>query len=173
MATTLSQVEKSRIRWQRWYAKNSDRFKRYVKRWQKKNPRKVRRYVKKYRSSAKYRTTSKAWWKKNEKRCMENRKLWASIGYRSWQHMKDRCLNKKCANYYLYGARGVKVCKRWLKSFKYFLADMGPRPSSIHSIDRWPDPFGDYKPSNCRWATPLQQRHNRRDNVPKTPHRSA
>lgn len=79
--------------------------------------------------------------------------------YQSWFTMRARCNNPNHPYFRRYGGRGIKVCKRWDR-FENFLADMGPRPKG-KSLDRWPDPDGDYKPSNCRWATPLQQTHNR------------
>jgi hypothetical protein len=44
---------------------------------------------------------------------------------------------------------------------------MGPRPSSLHSIDRTDNDRG-YSPDNCRWATHEEQSRNRRDRVPVT-----
>ena len=84
-------------------------------------------------------------------------------GWWSWCSLKQRCYNPNHPKFYLYGALDVRVCDRWRKSFTAFIADMGPRPSLKHSVDRYPDPDGDYEPDNCRWATPLQQRHSRRD----------
>jgi hypothetical protein len=66
--------------------------------------------------------------------------------------------------YARYGARGIKVCDRW-NDFALFLADMGLRPSPMHSIDRWPDGNGNYAPGNCRWATPTQQQRNKRNST--------
>lgn len=83
--------------------------------------------------------------------------------YKSWTEMRARCLNPDSSAYPNYGGRGIKVCKRWDK-FKNFLEDMGPRPSLLHSLDRWPDNDGDYKPSNCRWATDKEQNRNKRNN---------
>lgn len=71
--------------------------------------------------------------------------------------MFDRCEDEKRAHY---GALGVIVCDRW-HVFENFLADMSERPEG-KSIDRFPNPAGDYEPGNCRWATNLEQRHNRR-----------
>lgn len=85
-----------------------------------------------------------------------------STEYRSWRSMKDRCLNPSCPKYHLYGGRGVTVCERWVESFETFLDDMGPKPGPGYSIDRI-DSDGNYEPGNCRWATYLEQRHNRRD----------
>jgi hypothetical protein len=79
--------------------------------------------------------------------------------YVSWRGMFDRCYNKKNKSFKNYGAHGVTVCKRWHK-FENFLADMGLRPPG-RTLDRI-NPYGNYTPSNCRWATRLQQRHNRR-----------
>jgi hypothetical protein len=62
----------------------------------------------------------------------------------------------------LYGKLGVKVCKRW-DDFEVFLADIGPRPSLDHSLDRFPNRDGDYEPNNVRWATHYEQNNNKRD----------
>ena len=84
--------------------------------------------------------------------------------WNSWASMKRRCMDPKNNRYYLYGGIGIKVCARWLgeNGFKRFLDDMGQKPTKTHSIDRYPDPYGNYEPTNCRWATPVEQRHNRR-----------
>ena len=57
----------------------------------------------------------------------------------------------------------VKICERWLgeNGLKNFIEDMGKKPSPDYSIDRV-NPFGDYEPSNCRWATRTEQMRNTR-----------
>jgi hypothetical protein len=79
--------------------------------------------------------------------------------YISWTGMKSRCFNKRQPNFQHYGAKGVTVCNRWLQ-YENFLADMGERPVG-KTLDRI-DPVGNYEPNNCRWATPMEQTHNRR-----------
>lgn len=80
--------------------------------------------------------------------------------YQIWAGMKARCSYKKHTVYKRYGGAGIRVCKRWNESFENFYADMGPRPSLKHSIDRI-DSTGMYEPGNCRWATPTEQIRNR------------
>lgn len=79
--------------------------------------------------------------------------------YTTWISMKQRCYNPNARGYGRYGGRGIKVCDRWLNSYKTFERDMGERPPK-HSIDRI-DPNGDYTPENCRWADSKTQGRNK------------
>lgn len=81
----------------------------------------------------------------------------------AWRGMQERCGNPTNKQYADYGGRGITVCARWAGNFAAFLADMGPRPSG-HSLDRINND-GNYEPSNCRWATRLQQMNNTRKNT--------
>lgn len=83
--------------------------------------------------------------------------------FRSWESMKQRCLNPSAPGYAEYGGRGIKIYEPWVSSFEQFLADMGVRPDGM-TLDR-EEVDGDYTPENCRWATPTQQLRNRRDTV--------
>lgn len=84
-----------------------------------------------------------------------------SYAYGIWDSMRRRCNNPKEKVYPYYGGRGIKVCEEWNNSYEAFLRDMGKRPSKKHSIDRI-DVNKDYEKSNCRWATPKEQRNNQR-----------
>lgn len=77
-----------------------------------------------------------------------------------WLNMKDRCNNPNNDAYDRYGGRGIKVCALWQQSFTAFEADIGPRPSEKHTIDRSDNSKG-YEPGNCLWATRKEQTRNR------------
>lgn len=89
--------------------------------------------------------------------------------YCIWRGMFRRCSGKPrgCGTY---KSKGITVCSRWslgedgLTAFECFIADMGPRPTPHHSLDRI-DNDGDYEPSNCRWATAKEQQRNKSDNL--------
>lgn len=93
----------------------------------------------------------------------------------TWMGMRQRCLNPNATNYYLYGGRGITICDRWLhgadgiSGLECFIADMGPKPSPDHTVDRYPDNDGPYAPWNCRWATMAEQNLNKRSNGVKAP----
>lgn len=79
--------------------------------------------------------------------------------YKCWIAMMQRCYNPNCSSFKYYGARGIKVCKRWHK-FENFLADMGRRPQGL-TIERMNND-GPYAKWNCKWATHTEQMNNTR-----------
>jgi hypothetical protein len=70
--------------------------------------------------------------------------------YMTWAVMVQRCTNKNSSNYKSYGAKGIKVCDRWLHSFENFLEDMGQKPPGKSVLKRI-QTDGDYQKSNCKW----------------------
>jgi hypothetical protein len=73
-------------------------------------------------------------------------------------HAKDRCTNPKNTRWEDYGGRGIRFR---FASFEDFFAEVGPRPSPKHSLDR-KENDGHYAPGNLRRATPSEQQRNKR-----------
>lgn len=87
--------------------------------------------------------------------------------YNVWKSMKQRCRDKNCKAYRLYGARGISVCDEWANDYTTFhdwafANGYDPNaPRGICTIDRI-DTNGNYEPSNCRWVDMKTQVANRR-----------
>lgn len=89
--------------------------------------------------------------------------------YNVWQGIKARCTNPGNKCYYLYGARGIKLCEEWkdFKAFYKWAIDNGYDENAKYgdcTIDRI-DSNGDYEPSNCRWVDSLSQSRNNSANI--------
>jgi hypothetical protein len=83
---------------------------------------------------------------------------WSNPLYYVWHGMWKRCTKPTANQSEHYFGRGITVCDRWRDPLAFY-ADMGPRPSAEHSLDRI-DNNGNYEPSNCRWATSAEQMRN-------------
>jgi hydroxymethylpyrimidine pyrophosphatase-like HAD family hydrolase len=81
--------------------------------------------------------------------------------YTAWQNMLTRSRNPNRQESYV--AKGISADPAW-HVFTNFLADMGPRPSSLHSLERKDNSLG-YNKANCKWALRLEQNRNRDYNV--------
>ncbi len=79
--------------------------------------------------------------------------------YGNWRAMKRRCDSPNQPRFEHYGGRGITVCERWLHSFTNFYADMGPKPTAKHTLNRI-DNDGNYEPGNVEWATYKEQANN-------------
>lgn len=81
-----------------------------------------------------------------------------------WETMRQRCNNPNCSGYHKYGAKGVRICSEWnvFENFRDWAFNHGYTDEL--TLDRI-DFKGDYKPSNCRWATQKEQQNNRSNNV--------
>ena len=82
--------------------------------------------------------------------------------YWVWLRMIARCENENNPKYPDYGGRGIHICAEWRHDVAAFIRDVGRRPSTKHSIDRFPNNDGNYEPGNVRWATANEQAANRR-----------
>lgn len=94
-----------------------------------------------------------------------------------WYMMHRRCYNKDHVAFLHYGGANppIGVCDTWNKdivgqgtAWENFISDMGPAPTTKHTLDRI-DPYKGYGWQkndagdiylNCRWATPSEQMMN-------------
>ena len=89
--------------------------------------------------------------------------------YQVWCSMRARCYRPSHSDYYLYGARGIKICEEWLVDYMNFYnwaisngykEDLPPKTLSLDRINV----DGNYEPHNCRWVTLKKQANNTRRN---------
>lgn len=81
--------------------------------------------------------------------------------YHTWKSAKRRVTNPTAKGYHNYGGRGINMAPEFFNDFEAFCRELGPRPSSAHSVDRIDNSRG-YEPGNLRWATQTMQMRNRR-----------
>lgn len=92
--------------------------------------------------------------------CVRTHGMCGTPAYISWECMIQRCTNPNHIRWMDYGGRGIIVYPDWM-SFDSFFSYMKERPHGT-TLDRFPDPNGNYWPGNVRWATIIQQNNNRR-----------
>jgi hypothetical protein len=86
--------------------------------------------------------------------------------YRAFCGARNRCKYKNGKDYHSYGGRGIEFR---FTSVDQLIQCIGLRPTSKHSLDRFPNNDGHYEPGNVRWATKKEQANNRSRAI-KCPH---
>ena len=79
-----------------------------------------------------------------------------------WKDMRRRCNSKSCPMWRYYGARGIRVYRKWdgdFLAFRDWAVSHGYAPGL--ELDRR-NTNGDYTPRNCRWVSHGAQMMNRR-----------
>lgn len=97
-------------------------------------------------------------------RLIEGRSFYKEPWYNNYRCMKSRCYRPKDPSYKYYGGRGIKVCDEWLniENFEKWVKEHPYFEGA--TLDRI-NVDGDYEPSNCRWATIVEQDNNRRNTL--------
>lgn len=101
-------------------------------------------------------------WKERIREANTKHGLWRENKqeYKAWWAARERCTNPNHPQFKDYGARNIKMCKRWKNSFAKFLKDMGTCPMG-NTLERLDNDKG-YFPNNCKWASRKDQSRNRR-----------
>lgn len=81
--------------------------------------------------------------------------------YGVWQAMKRRCRNENDPRFHRYGGRGIRVCPEWESSYEAFRDWAFAHGYHLGLTIERNDNDGDYCPTNCRWATWVEQSHNK------------
>ena len=85
--------------------------------------------------------------------------------YMVFRGIINRCNNPKTKAFKYYGLKGISICDEWRNNPLEFIewAFLNGYREGL-SIER-KDISGNYEPSNCRWATYLEQANNKSNNV--------
>lgn len=90
-----------------------------------------------------------------------------SLLYGVWQSMKERCQKPSCANYRVYGGRGISVCDAWQTPEPFISWALSSGYSEGLEIDRINND-GNYEPSNCRFVPRSVNANNKSTNIVAT-----
>ena len=84
--------------------------------------------------------------------------------YKTWHNIRSRCKNPNATKYYLYGGKGISICKEWDEDFMSFfnwsLENGWEKGLTIDRIDG----NLNYNSSNCRWVDYYVQNNNLSNN---------